>query len=124
MEFVLEKPYHVKSTSYKIMVSITFGLLYSKTVREFFGLRDTRTDPRVYYVFLNILILAVLLTLILLGERFLWNNWPDEFRNMARLVGSLFLLVASAFSLYGAASEFLRRKIEGAVECVEVFQKH
>ncbi|MCD4776618.1 MAG: PAS domain S-box protein [Candidatus Aegiribacteria sp.] len=99
-----------------LILSLARGLLYSKTIRKFFGLRDTRTDPRVYYVFLNILILAVMLTLILLGERFLWNNWPDEFRNMARLVGSLFLLVAGAFSLYGAAGEFLRRKIEGVVE--------
>ena len=157
-EFLLGKLYQDKSTSYKIMVSITFGLLgfalnffpvdfvfygsyrmsflfglifpmlitlawgwkygllHSKTIRKFLGLRETLTDPRVYYLFLNILILAVMLTLILLGERFLWNNWQDEFKNMARITGSLLLLVAGAFCLYGAAGEFVRRKIEGVIE--------
>ena len=99
-----------------LILSLARGLLHSKTVRKFFGLRDTRTDPRVYYVFLNVLILAVMLTLILLGERFLWDNWPDEFKNMASIIGSLLLLVAGAFCLYGAAGEFVRRKIEGVVE--------
>lgn len=99
-----------------LILSLARGLLYSKTIREFFGLRETRTDPRVYYVFLNILILASMLTLILLGERFLWNNWSAEFRNPARLLGSLLLLIAGAFCLYGAAGEFVRRKIERVVE--------
>ncbi|MCD4848057.1 MAG: PAS domain S-box protein [Candidatus Aegiribacteria sp.] len=99
-----------------LILSLARGFLYSKTVREFFGLQDTRTDPRVYYVFLNILILAVMLTLILLGERFLWSSWSAEFRNMARFICSLLLLVAGAFCLYGAAGEFVRRKIEGVLE--------
>lgn len=99
-----------------LILSLARGLLYSKTIRKFFGLRETRTDPRVYYLFLNILILAVMLTLILLGERFLWNNWAEEFKNMARITGSLLLLVAGAFCLYGAAGEFVRRKIEGVIE--------
>lgn len=99
-----------------LILSLARGFLYSKSVRKFFGLRDTRTDPRVYYVFLNILILAVMLTLILLGERFLWSSWSAEFRNMARFICSLLLLTAGAFCLYGAAGEFVRRKIEGVVE--------
>lgn len=99
-----------------LILSLARGLLYSKAIRKFFGLQKTGTDPRVYYVFLNILILAAMLTLILLGERYLWNNWSAEFRNPARLLGSLLLLIAGVFCLYGAAGEFVRRKIEGVIE--------
>ncbi len=102
---------------------IAQGLLYSDTVRTFFKLPKSTADPRVYYMYTNAVILGSMLILILVGETYVWDTWPPEFQNVARILGSILLLMLGILCTYGAANVFAKRKREELIQVQEVLRE-
>ena len=102
---------------------IAQGLLYSDTVRTFFKLSKSTADPRLYYMYTNAVILGSMLILILVGETYVWNTWPPAFQNVARILGSILLLMIGILCTYGAANVFAKRKSEELIQAQEVLRE-
>ncbi|RCV63879.1 signal transduction histidine kinase [Methanophagales archaeon] len=102
-----------------LIVFIAQGLLYSDTVRAFFKLPKSTADPRLYYIYTNAVILGVILIFSFVGEEYIWGLWEPEFQSVARILGSVSLLLVGIFCTYGAASVFARRKSEDLIRVQE-----
>lgn len=98
-----------------LIVFIAQGLLYSVTVRSFFKLPKSKADPRLYYIYTNAVILGVILIFGFVGEGYIWGLWGPEFQSVARILGSVSLLLVGIFCTYVAANVFARRSWSGTV---------
>jgi len=98
-----------------LILFIAQALLHSIRVRNFFKLPENQTDPRMYYIYLNAVILGGILIFGFVGEKYIWGMWGPEFQNLARILGSLLLLLIGIFCTYSAANGFSKRKTEELV---------
>jgi len=99
-----------------LIVFIVQGLLYSDPVRAFFKLPKSTADPRLYYIYTNAVILGVILIFSFVGEEYIWG---PEFQSVARILGSVSLLLVGILCTYGAANVFARRKSEELIQAQE-----
>ena len=83
-------------------------ILHSNTVRRLFGLTDGKADPRHAYIYTNAIILGSMMLIFLACEVYLWNDWAPDFRNAARILGMLFLILIGILCTYLAADAFAR----------------
>ena len=98
-----------------LILFIAQALLHSIRVRKLFKLPENQTDPRMYYIYLNAVILSGVLIFGFMGEKYIWGMWGPEFQSVARILGSLLLLLIGIFCTYSAANEFAKRKTEELV---------
>jgi PAS domain S-box-containing protein len=98
-----------------LILFIAQALLHSIRVRNFFKLPENQADPRMYYIYLNAVILSGVLIFGFVGEKYIWGMWGPEFQSVARILGSLLLLLIGIFCTYSAANEFAKRKTEELV---------
>ena len=98
-----------------LILFIAQALLHSIRVRNFFKLPENQADPRMYYIYLNAVILSGVLIFGFMGEKYIWGMWGPEFQSVARILGSLLLLLIGIFCTYSAANEFAKRKTEELV---------
>jgi len=106
-----------------LIIFIAQGLLYSDTVRTFFKLPKSTADPRLYYIYTNAVILGVILIFSFVGEEYIWGLWGPEFQSVARILGSVTLLLVGIFCTYGAANVFARRKSEEVIKAQDVLRE-
>jgi signal transduction histidine kinase len=70
-------------------------------------------------MYTNAVILGGILLFGFVGERYIWNMWGPEFQDMARILGSLVLLMAGIACTYSAANVFAKRKTEDLIRAEE-----
>ncbi len=85
-------------------------ILQSNTVRRLFRLTDGEADPRHAYIYTNAIILGSMMLIFLACEVHLWNDWAPDFRNAARILGMLFLILIGILCTYLAADAFARAR--------------
>ncbi len=95
------------------------ALLYLNATREFFKLPKSTASPHLYYMYTNAVILGGILLFGFVGERYIWNMWGAEFQDMARILGSLLLLMVGIACTYSAANVFAKRKTEDLIRAEE-----
>jgi PAS domain S-box-containing protein len=106
-----------------LILFIARGLLYSNPVRKFFKLPKSTADPRLYYIYTNAIILGVILFFSFIGEKYIWQMWGAEFQYMARILGSILLLMIGILFTYSAANVFAKRKKEELVLAGEALRE-
>lgn len=93
-----------------LILFIAQTLLHLGRVRTFFKISTSNTDPRLYYIYMNAVILGGILIFSFVGEGYIWGMWGSEFQNVARILGSLLLLLTGITCTYFTANIFAKRK--------------
>ena len=94
------------------IIFLAKAILHSNTARRFFKLRDGEADPRHTYIYTNAIVLGGMMLIFLAGEVCLWNDWTPDFRNAARILGMLFLIIVAILCTYMATDAFARAMTE------------
>ena len=95
-----------------LILFIAQALLHLGRVRTFFKLPKSTEDPRLYYTYTNSVILGGILIFGFVGERYIWGMWGPESQNVARILGSLLLLLLGITCTYFTANVFAKKKTE------------
>jgi len=98
-----------------LILFIVQALLHLGRVRTFFKLAKSTEDPRLYYTYINSVILGGILIFGFVGEKYIWGMWGPEFQNVARILGSLLLLLIGIICTYFTANVFAKKKTEELV---------
>ena len=106
-----------------LILFVAQGLLYSNTVRAFFKLPKSRTDPRLYYIYTTAVILGGILVFSFIGEKYVWHVWGTEFQSAARILGSGLLLMLGVLCAFAAGNVFAKRKSEDITRAEEELQE-
>lgn len=95
-----------------LILFIAKALLHLGRVRTFFKLPKSTEDPRLYYTYTNSLIFGGILILGFVSERYIWGMWETESQNVARILGSLLLLLIGITCTYFTAKAFAKKKTD------------
>ncbi len=98
-----------------LLLFIVQAFLHLGRVRTFFKLPKSTEDPRLYYTYINSVILGGILVFGFVGEKYIWGMWGPEFQNVARILGSLLLLLIGITCTYFTANAFAKKKTEELV---------
>jgi len=93
-----------------LILFIAQALLHLGRVRTFFKISTSTEDPRLYYIYMNAVILGGILIFSFVGEGYIWGMWGPEFQNVARILGSLLLLLIGITCTYFTANAFAKKK--------------
>ncbi len=106
-----------------LLLFIVQALLHLGRVRIFFKLPKSTEDPRLYYTYINSVILGGILVFGFVGEKYIWGMWGPEFQNLARILGSLLLLLIGITCTYFTANAFAKKKTEELVLAGEALRE-
>ena len=106
-----------------LILFIAQVLLHLGRVRTFFKISTSTKDPRLYYIYMNAVILGGILIFSFVGEGYIWGMWGPEFQNVARILGSLLLLLIGITCTYFTANAFAKKKTGELILAGEALQE-